>query len=182
MKALKITFSLILLLNISVLCAQNIKLHPRSTIMIESGEGSNKKSCLGYFYSFVLTKENAYYGSILVNKAVVNNSSEIKLFFEREDYGMTSAPKDPQILALPIKSIEIIQDNDPSTELVAIRYGQIRELMQEKDIYFDPVFFDEEYLLDVRVRTPLKESDLSKLKAIWEKQLEEWEMNHKQSK
>src|SRR6478609_6313987 len=139
MKALKVLFSLALLLNLSTASAQSSNRYPRSTIHIESGEGNNKKSCIGYFYFFTLTKDNAYYGSILVDRTVVNNSPDLKLLFEKEDSGMTSANKEPNILFLSVKSANIIGDNDPATELVAIPFGQIHQLMLEKDIYFDPV-------------------------------------------
>jgi len=165
MKASKVLFSIVLLLNLSTLSAQNTKVLPRTTFLIESGEGNNKKSCLGYFYSFELTTDNVFYSSILATKAVVNNSSEIKLFFKTKENEIISN-KGPYIL-YTIKADDIIQDNDPNNDTVAIPFGEIRQLMLEKGIFIDPVFLTEEYLRETL--TLIKGNDLNKLKTIWNK-------------
>ena len=118
MKNFKMLFAFGLLLNFSAMSAQ-IPKEFQYIVHIETGEGSNKKSCEGYLFSFQMTKDKILYSGIIADKAIITNASEIKLFLKREI-------GDPYLLTFPIKTDYIIQDDDKKTIFLDIPFWQLQ--------------------------------------------------------
>ena len=83
MKNFKILFAFGLLLNFAAMSAQ-IPKEFQYIVHIETEEGSNKKSCEGYLFSFQMTKDKILYYGIIAAQAIITTANQIKLLLNRK--------------------------------------------------------------------------------------------------
>ena len=169
MKTLKIIFSLLFLIKLGVINAQDQTeyIATNSTAHLETGEGDNKKSYTGYYVGFELTKDKILYSGIIVNKEIVKNADSIKLFLKIEP-NAKSEFKNAFVLTIPNNSEYIIQNDE--NEMAIIIFGLIHATLNEKNITTKEVFITEEYLSKFKI--PITKNEVISLKKMWETNLE----------
>jgi len=163
---MKFIFSLIVLLNLNLITGQTLQGN-QFAIYIESGKGENLKSCEGYFFATQLTKEKILYSAVLANKAVINNTGKIELFFNPKS-GEKPNRENSLVLTIPIILNETIYDNN--IDLVIIPLHLITRSLENKRLIYDQVLAPDDYLLEIYPN--IKKSEFDKLKNLWD-----WEVN-----
>ena len=120
-----------------------------------------KKDGEGICFVLSLVKEKTLYAVLLLNKELIIDSKEIKIFLNQEQ------KKEPLIITISTDNINLIK----SEKLVAIPFIVIRRQLQNENKIIEPIFTMEDFIPEIM--PGITEKDVDELKQEMQKWIDE---------
>ena len=160
MKKFTALFSLLFILTINPISAQERNMDELTTIEIEVLKNGKVEKAVGYLIIFNMNELKTYYSTVILNKSFIENSKEAVLYFPMKNGERTK---------YQVADISKYLFTEKSNNLAIIRFGELANEIGNETLLNDVIFVPEDLLAEVSF--PIDEIKLKELKKSWEKSM-----------
>jgi archaellum component FlaF (FlaF/FlaG flagellin family) len=157
MKKLAAFFSLLFILSINKLSAQEESMKEFTTVEIEILKKGKLEKSIGYLISFEMPNLNSLYSAIVIEKNSFENTKQAVLSFPMKNGERTTSQ---------VEDISKYLFSDKSNDLAIIRLGELAHDLDIHTIFTNVIFVPEDFISNFSI--PLDKIKLKKLKESWE--------------
>ena len=160
MKKITTLFSLLFILLINQISAQEKNMNELTTIEIEILKNGKVEKAVGYLIMFDMDDLKIQYSSVVIEKSFIENVKQAVLYFPM---------KNGQRTKYQIVDISKYLFTEKSNNLAIIRLGELANHLENETIYTNVIFVPEDLISDFSF--PLDKVKLKELKESWEKSM-----------
>ena len=160
MKKFTALFSLLFIVVINSISAQEKSMDELTTIEIEVLKNGKTEKAVGYLILFNMNELKTEYSTVVLNKSFIENSKEAVLYFPMK--------KGEQNI-YQVADISKYLFTEKSNSLAIIRFGELANDIGNETLHNDVIFVPEDLLAEVSF--PIDEVKLKELKKSWEKSM-----------
>jgi hypothetical protein len=160
MKKITALFSLLLLLFVTKVSAQEKNVNQRTKMEVKIVKNGKVEKGVGYLITFDMKDLKIPYSAIIIEKKFIENAKQAILYFPLES-GHRSKYE--------VEDISKYMFTEQSNNLAIIRLGELANHVENNTIYANAVFVPAESISDFSF--PLDKIKLKELKESWEKSM-----------